>query len=165
MPRISLIVNGLKITDCADDDEDMDIGLTIHAQDAKGTKSQIFRKKVEDYYVQEEGKVNHADYCTFFGGTSVANVADVDFLLFTVELATRDGDGYAWGGTMPIGHLRMKLPVRVKYRQDVRELPSSPHTFVLERGNAIAEESGIPGFPLGNDRQGSFTLTVTVTVL
>lgn len=166
MPRLSLIINSLKITDCADNDEDMGIGLTVSRIDRKGSRSTLLTERIPDFYVQEEGKVGHPGYCSFFGGRSAMNVDDVASLEFRTYFATHDGDGYCWGGSIKVGGVVLPAPALVVFEQDVRSLPSNPYTFLLTRGNAKSDGPEPPWnrFPLVGSAEGNFELGFTVTL-
>ena len=94
---IDIIVNRLKIVDCADDDEDMDLRLSMYVKRG-GKESRVFNKELIDVYVEEEGKIGNESRCVFFGGERVNNLADVDEVRINVDLNTRDSDGFNWGG-------------------------------------------------------------------
>ncbi|MEK6288747.1 MAG: hypothetical protein AABO57_23770 [Acidobacteriota bacterium] len=94
---LSIIINKLKIVDCADDDEDMNIRLAIYVT-GTGGEARVFAKSYDDVYVEEEGKIGNDSRCTFFAGERVTNLADVTRVKIGVFLETLDGDGFDWKG-------------------------------------------------------------------
>jgi hypothetical protein len=58
----------------------------------------VFSKELIDVYVEEEGKIGNESRCVFFAGERVDRLAGVDEVRIDVDLNTRDGDGFAWGG-------------------------------------------------------------------
>jgi hypothetical protein len=132
-------IQRLKIVNCADDDEDMYIGLSIWAF-INSAWHKVFAKSYPDVYVEEEGKVGNDSRCVFFGGEQVQNIANAAAIAVSPTLQTLDGDGLRWGGT----HHHAKL------------------TSALSQGaNAFTEgkqHSDQPG------TQGDYELRYTITV-
>ncbi|XXX72114.1 hypothetical protein WMF30_31160 [Sorangium sp. So ce134] len=94
---MSIIIDRLKIIDCADDDEDMNVSISIYAHGSGGER-RVFSKTYSDAYVEEEGKIGNDSKCTFFAGERVDRLADVDRVQVAAVLSTLDGDGFDWGG-------------------------------------------------------------------
>ena len=97
MANLTITINRLKIVDCDDDDEDMDLRLSVYAT-SNGVESKVFHKEAIDVYVEEEGKIGNESRCVFFGGERIANLENISDVRIDVDLNTRDGDGFNWGG-------------------------------------------------------------------
>lgn len=113
MAVVDIQIDKLKIVDCADDDEDMNIRLAIYVKNSKGQWDRKLSKSYNDVYVEEHGKIGNDSKCTFFIGERVSQTADVDEVKIDVFLHTLDGDGFNWGGhhahTKEISALRKGL--------------------------------------------------------
>jgi hypothetical protein len=138
--NISVTINRLKISDCADDDEDMDLRLAIYVRRG-GQEERVFSKELIDVYVEEEGKIGNDSRCVFFAGERADGLAAVDEVRIDADLSTRDGDGFAWGGH----HNHVK---------NTSGLASGNNSFI--EGKAQSSNAG---------SQGAYDLSYTITVL
>lgn len=105
---IEVKIDKLKIIDCADDDEDMEIGLRIDIQKDKNKRT-IFSKTIKEVYVEEEGKIGNDSRSTFFIG-EIAGPEPADVVIITVFLKSLDKDGFQWGGD----HIHTKKATALK---------------------------------------------------
>jgi hypothetical protein len=96
MPVLAITINRLKIIDCADDDEDMNIRLRVFIEHA-GKEERLYSRAYEDVYVEEEGKIGNDSKCIFFPGDRI-NPHQADRVWIDVDLETLDGDGLGWNG-------------------------------------------------------------------
>lgn len=140
MANVVIKINKLKIVDCADDDEDMDLRLSIYIT-SKGVESRVFSKELIDVYVEEEGKIGNDSRCVFFAGEKISNLADVSDVKINVDLKSRDGDGFKWGGQ----HL---------HKQSTSTLKDGDNEFLERKNNSSNPDS-----------QGVYELYYTLTVI
>jgi len=94
---LSVVIHKLKIVDCADDDEDMNISLGIRVRNAS-SEIPLFYKEYKDVYVEEETKIGNDSKCVFFPGERVETQANVNEVVIRVAMETLDGDGFNWNG-------------------------------------------------------------------
>ena len=99
---IDVIINKLKIVDCADDDEDMRVELAILVRYFSGGESLVGWLGIPDVHVEEQGKIGNESKCVFFSGVLIQDIQEVSDVIIHVGLYTNDGDGYNWGGSAHI---------------------------------------------------------------
>jgi hypothetical protein len=126
MPTVDVIIDELKIVDCADDDEDMRIQLRAEVLQ-NGEWRPVYDRVIEEdgeqtTYVEEEGKIGNSSRCTFFAGDSIESVPSVDEIRIDVNLLTNDGDGFDWGGS----HFHLR-PGRNRF-VELKDVSSNPGT-------------------------------------
>jgi hypothetical protein len=140
MANLAIKINKLKIVDCADDDEDMDLCLSINII-SKGVDSQVFIKELKNVYVEEESKIGNDSRCVYFGGERISNLADVSDVNICVDLKSKDGDGFKWGGQ----HF---------HHQSASTLKHGDNNFVERKNNSS-----------NPDTKGVYELDYTLTVI
>ena len=127
MPIVSIVVNRLKIVDCADDDEDMKMNLSIYVV-RNGREERVFSRTIDDVYVEEQGKIGNESKCVFFTGERVERVAGVDEVQICAQLNTLDGDGFNWGGDHVHRKAISSLAVGERPFIETKAVSSSPNT-------------------------------------
>jgi hypothetical protein len=161
MPNVTLRINRLNINDCADDDEDMRIGLRCAAIKADGSVQQVI-EIFQDVHVEEEGKIGNDSRCVFFGGIQSEQIADVAEIQMLVNLQTRDSDGYDWGGYFVVGkHFKFHAPASYLHKKDVANLAPGVYDHNENQGNGVFQAI-IPGTK--GQKQGTYTFEYTIQV-